>query len=71
MHTSGNELQVPIHRITNVYQLMCNHAWENRLNYNSMTSLSLYRDLLDHIVDLNLMIFKPTIKSCRAHYIKD
>ena len=50
---------------------MCNHVWTNQLNYSYMiASLSLYRDLLDCIVGLNLMIkrfydviLKPTIKS--------
>ena len=56
---------------------MYNHVWANQHNNRSMDSLYLYRDLLDCIVGLNLMIkrfyviLKPTIKSCIAHYIKD
>ena len=44
------------HGITNIYQLMCDRAWANQLNYSSMASLYLYWDLLDCIVGLNLMI---------------
>ena len=44
------------HGITNIYQLMCNHVWANQHNNSSMDSLYLYRDLLDCIVGLNLMI---------------
>ena len=57
------------HGITNIYQSMCNHVWANQHNNSSMDSLYLYRDLLDCIVGLNLMIkrfydviLKPTIK---------
>ena len=57
--------------ITNIYQSMCNHVWVNQHNNSSMDSLYLYRDLLDCIVGLNLMIktfydviLKPTIKFC-------
>ena len=52
--------------------------WANQLNYSSMASLYLNRDLLDCIVGLKLMIrmfydviLKPTITSCRANYIKE
>ena len=50
----------PAHGITIKYQPMCNHVWANQHNNNSMDSY-LYRDLLDCIVGLNLMIklFKP------------
>ena len=67
------------HGITNLYQLlyMCNHVWANQHNNSPMDSLYLYRDLLDCIMGLNLMIkhfydviLKHTIKSCRAHYYK-
>ena len=44
------------HGITNIYQSMCNHVWANQHNNSSMDSLYLYRDLLDCIVGLNLMI---------------
>ena len=73
LYTSGKP-QVPMA----MYHLMCNHVWANQHNGSSMDSLYLYRDLLDCIVGLNLMIktfhdviLKPTIKSCRTHYIKD
>ena len=44
------------HDITNIYQLLCDHVWVNEHNNSSMDSLYLYRDLLDCIVGLNLMI---------------
>ena len=44
------------HGITNIYQSMCNHVWANQHNNSSMDSLYLYRNLLDCIVGLNLMI---------------
>ena len=44
------------HGIANIYQLMCNHVWVNQLNDSSVASLYLYRDLLDCIVGLHLMI---------------
>ena len=44
------------HGITNIYQLMCNDVWANQHNNRPMDSLYLYRDLLDCIVGLNLMI---------------
>ena len=42
--------------ITNIYQIIYNHAWANQLNHSSMASLYLYRDLLECTVGLNLMI---------------
>ena len=57
------------HGITHQCVIMCGRT---------MDSLYLYRDLLDYSVGLNLMIkhiydviLKSTIKSCKAHYIKE
>ena len=44
------------HSITNKYQITCNHVWANQYNNSFMDSFYLYRDLLDYIVGLNLMI---------------
>ena len=44
------------HGITNIYQSMCNHVSANQHNNSSMNSLYLYRDFLNCIVGLNLMI---------------
>ena len=50
----GVYIRQAISAITNIYQLA--NVWANQLNYSFMASLYLYRDLLDYIVGLNLMI---------------
>ena len=54
------------HGITKTYQSMCNHVWANQHNNSSMDSLYLYRDLLDCIVGLNLIIKTFFLETCRS-----
>ena len=50
----GVYIRQAISAITNIYQLA--NVLVNQLNYSFMASLYLYRDSLDYIVGLNLMI---------------